>query len=83
MTFLVSDKNESTRFDYENFLHSQIEKKKADHTYRVFKRVTRRAEEFPIATNEVTGEDITVWCSNDYLGMSWHPKVQAAVMYVQ
>ena len=25
-------------------------------------------------------KDITVWCSNDYLGMSYHPEVQKAVV---
>lgn len=71
---------DATVFDYDPFFKEQVQAKKADHTYRVFKRVTRRAAEFPLATDDVTGRDITVWCSNDYLGMSWHPKVQSAVV---
>nr|XP_022299687.1 5-aminolevulinate synthase, erythroid-specific, mitochondrial-like isoform X1 [Crassostrea virginica] len=68
-------------FNYENFFENQIEKKKSDHTYRVFKKVMRRGNEFPYAVDYSSGKkhDITVWCSNDYLGMSWHPKVINAV----
>lgn len=67
-------------FDYENFFGEQVEKKKQDHTYRVFKKVTRKGTQFPFA-EEYSGQkrDITVWCSNDYLGMSWHPTVTKAV----
>lgn len=67
-------------FNYERFFVSQIEKKKQDHSYRVFKKVQRKASNFPFA-EEHTGskKDISVWCSNDYLGMSWHPKVTEAV----
>ncbi|CAG5116951.1 unnamed protein product [Candidula unifasciata] len=52
-----------------------------EHTYRVFKKVMRDATAFPYAYEHSTGKakDITVWCSNDYLGMSWHPKVRQAV----
>ena len=68
-------------FNYEDFFENQIEKKKSDHTYRVFKKVMRRGNEFPYAVDYSSGKkrDITVWCSNDYLGMSWHPKVINAV----
>ncbi|EEB14392.1 5-aminolevulinate synthase, nonspecific, putative [Pediculus humanus corporis] len=67
-------------FDYEQFFHSQILKKKQDHSYRVFKKVNRLAQSFPSAL-EYTGKKktVTVWCSNDYLGMSRHPQVIAAV----
>ena len=27
-------------------------------------------------------KEIQVWCSNDYMGMSWHPQVRKAVKYV-
>lgn len=55
-------------------------KKKKDHSYRIFKKVNRLAENFPSAL-EYTGEEkpVTVWCSNDYLGMSRHPEVINAV----
>ncbi|KAB7505862.1 5-aminolevulinate synthase, nonspecific, mitochondrial [Armadillidium nasatum] len=67
-------------FPYKEFFSDQIAKKKADHSYRVFKKVARSAEEFPKAKEFTWGErDIYVWCSNDYLGMSRHPKVQEAV----
>jgi 5-aminolevulinate synthase len=42
--------------------------------------VNRSAQEFPAAREFSWGEKpITVWCSNDYLGMSAHPQVVAAV----
>ncbi|XP_005104982.1 5-aminolevulinate synthase, erythroid-specific, mitochondrial [Aplysia californica] len=67
-------------FNYDGFFSKQLQKKKDEHTYRVFKKVMRDASSFPHAYEHSKGEkDITVWCSNDYLGMSWHPKVKAAV----
>ncbi|KAK6641239.1 5-aminolevulinate synthase, nonspecific, mitochondrial [Polyplax serrata] len=67
-------------FDYEHFFQTQILKKKKDHSYRIFKKVNRSAEQFPSAM-EYTGnkKSVTVWCSNDYLGMSRHPQVLDAV----
>merc|ERR1719341_1464718 len=56
-------------------------RKKMDHSYRVFKKVSRDAANFPAAREFSWGKkEITVWCSNDYLGMSAHPKVTGAVM---
>lgn len=69
-------------FAYEDFFHEQIMKKKKDHSYRVFKKVNRLAGEgqFPTAKEYSWGErPITVWCSNDYLGLSCHPEVKKAV----
>ena len=69
-------------FAYEDFFHEQIMKKKKDHSYRVFKKVNRLAGEgqFPTAKEYSWGErPITVWCSNDYLGISCHPEVKKAV----
>nr|CAD7425703.1 unnamed protein product [Timema monikensis] len=67
-------------FPYEDYFHKQIMKKKEDHSYRVFKKVNRLAKEFPAALEYSWGErPITVWCSNDYLGMSTHPQVKEAV----
>lgn len=69
-------------FPYEDFFHDQIMRKKKDYSYRVFKKVSRLAGEgqFPTAFEYSWGErPITVWCSNDYLGMSCHPAVKAAV----
>merc|ERR1719211_76631 len=51
-----------------------------DHSYRVFRKVMRNASQFPAAKEYSKGDkDITVWCSNDYLGMSAHPVVTEAV----
>ena len=72
-------------FQYESFFHNQILKKKKDHSYRIFKKVNRLAGpgEFPNALEYSWGEKpVTVWCSNDYLGMSCHPEVKKAVAWV-
>ncbi|KAM9113495.1 5-aminolevulinate synthase, erythroid-specific, mitochondrial isoform 3-T3 [Pangshura tecta] len=69
----------SKAFSYDSFLEGRLEAKRRDHTYRVFKTVTRRADAFPFA-QEAAGPEVSVWCSNDYLGMSRHPRVLQAAM---
>lgn len=69
--------------NYDRHFEALIRKKKADHSYRIFKKVNRLAgvDKFPKALEYSTGaeKEITVWCSNDYLGISSHPEVKAAV----
>ncbi|MEV3870677.1 5-aminolevulinate synthase [Streptomyces sp. NPDC049906] len=47
---------------------------------REFLQIGRLAGKFPAAQNHRDGtvSEITVWCSNDYLGMGQHPSVLAA-----
>ncbi|KAL7837491.1 hypothetical protein SRHO_G00272020 [Serrasalmus rhombeus] len=73
-----------SNFRYDEFFEKKIDEKRNDHTYRVFKTVNRRATEFPMADDYseslVSKRDVSVWCSNDYLGMSRHPRVVQSVM---
>ena len=67
--------------DYDAFFGDAIGKVRADGRYRVFAELERHAGDFPHATRfegNATSE-ITVWCSNDYLGMGQHPEVLAAM----
>ena len=73
-------------FDYTTFFDEKIETKKRDNSYRIFKRVQRKSGLFPRAAeknqldDETDSRTITVWCSNDYLGLGQHPKLKQAVM---
>ncbi|EPY84633.1 5-aminolevulinate synthase, nonspecific, mitochondrial isoform 1 [Camelus ferus] len=71
-------------FQYDRFFEKKIDEKKNDHTYRVFKTVNRKAQFFPMADDYsdslITKKQVSVWCSNDYLGMSRHPRVCGAVI---
>ncbi len=67
--------------DYEQFFREQIDGLRLDGNYRVFAELQRRAGSFPRATHTAgsASSDVTVWCSNDYLGMGQHPAVIAAM----
>lgn len=57
------------KFDYEKFYENELDKKHKDKSYRYFNNINRLAKEFPRAHMAVPEERVTVWCSNDYLGM--------------
>lgn len=65
----------SIKFDYEGFYQAQLDKKHKDKSYRYFNNINRLAKEFPRAHMSSMEERVTVWCSNDYLGMGRNPLV--------
>ena len=70
------------RVTYENIFASAIAGIKAEGRYRVFADLRRRRGAFPHADaygKNGLSRPITVWCSNDYLGMGQHPVVLAAM----
>ena len=68
--------------DFDSIFRAQIDTLKAEGNYRTFAELERKRGEFPRAANHKDGEvkDITVWCSNDYLGMGQHPAVVQAMI---
>jgi 7-keto-8-aminopelargonate synthetase-like enzyme len=57
--------------DYEQFFADGVSALKRERQYRLFADLEREADRFPSAVCRVGGEEreITVWCSNDYLGI--------------
>ena len=64
---------------YESFFRAQLADLKRDGNYRYFAELERIAGRFPRAFHHGIGREVTVWCSNDYLGMGQHPAVVAAM----
>ncbi len=63
--------------NYNNFFKDELNKLRSQGNYRVFADLEKIAGNFPQALNykEDTVSEVTVWCSNDYLGMSQNETV--------
>ena len=68
--------------NYDQIFQDAIFSLKQEKRYRVFADLERDAARPPQAAYHAPDEkrDVTIWCSNDYLGMGRHPKVIAAMV---
>ena len=71
--------------DYQSYFNERLNALRDEGNYRVFADLERECGNFPNARRHV-GEggnagthDVTVWCSNDYLGMGQHKAVRSAM----
>ena len=67
--------------DYEQKLQNALDQLHKEGRYRVFTDIVRHKGNFPAATFHDNGSThpVTVWCSNDYLGMGQDPIVLEAM----
>lgn len=68
--------------DFEEFFAGELDGLRDEGNYRVFADLERHRGEFPRAARRDTDgvvSDVTVWCSNDYLGMGQHPDTLEAM----
>lgn len=68
--------------DYDQVFEQALLSLKQEKRYRVFTELGRHAGAFPKATRHLPGgneQQVTIWCSNDYLGMGQHPDVLNAI----
>ncbi|MBF9045578.1 5-aminolevulinate synthase [Rhodobacterales bacterium LSUCC0031] len=67
--------------NFDKLFQTQLDQLKQEGNYRVFAELQRKCGAFPRVQNHSHGQDeVTVWCSNDYLGMGQHPAVIGAMV---
>ncbi len=67
--------------NYDAQFDAALDRIKSEGRYRVFNELERIAGRFPIARSTRTGQEVVVWCANDYLGMGQHPTVINAMTH--
>ncbi|MBY5935473.1 5-aminolevulinate synthase [Tateyamaria omphalii] len=67
--------------DFDALFQTQLDALKEEGNYRIFAELERQSGAFPRAKchDEDAPDQVTVWCSNDYLGMGQHPSVTKAM----
>ena len=67
--------------DYQGFFRAELDRLRDEGNYRVFADLERERGAFPRAVNHGAkgARPVTIWCSNDYLGMGQNPQVLAAM----
>ena len=64
--------------DYNAAFEAAVDQVRAEGRYRVFANLKRHNGQFPRATwikDDGSEHEVTVWCSNDYLGQGQNPVV--------
>jgi 5-aminolevulinate synthase len=80
-TIRVAAAHRGRSMPHDAYFRSRLDGLKREGRYRTFADLERRAGRFPRAIHhtERGQREVTVWCSNDYLGMGQHPDVLAAM----
>jgi 5-aminolevulinate synthase len=69
---------------YQNFFQNAINQLVEQNRYREFLDISRVCGQFPMAVNNKNNQQITVWCSNDYLGLGQNQSaIEAAIEAAQ
>ena len=67
--------------DFDALFNAQLQTLKDEGNYRIFAELERQRGQFPraISHDSDAPDEVTVWCSNDYLGMGQNPMVVEAM----
>ncbi|MCY4305365.1 MAG: 5-aminolevulinate synthase [Aestuariivita sp.] len=67
--------------DFDYLFLNQLDSLREEGNYRIFAELERKSGLFPKAKcyDDEAPNEVTVWCSNDYLGMGQNPKVTQAM----